>query len=222
MINTSVVDNINVVTGKQSAAEKSSQSNYEDFLKLLTTQLQNQDPSDPMDTNAMTQQIAALSQVEQQINTNKSLEKLITMYNSTQFNSLVSYIGKYIESPGDQGSLMGGKASFAYYLPKEADSVKVTVTDASGNVVVSKSGTKIAGRNLFEWDGKNTSGNMMPDGIYKIKVEAKDANQNAIESTTYTTGRVTSIDSANGSVYLSIGNLAVPFDKIVAIRDTNS
>lgn len=215
---TSVIDNINTVTGKNTNGKGNISSNYEDFLRLLTTQLQNQDPTSPTDTNQLTQQIATLSQVEQQLKTNDNLERLITMFGATQYNSVVSYIGKQIEAQGDVGALQNGKGLFAYYLERAAASIEVTIKDASGNVVYTGSGTTLAGRNQFTWDGKNNAGEQMPDGTYKIEVSAKDGNNNDILSKTYVTGVVTSIDSADGVVYLSFGDISVPIEKVISIR----
>ena len=215
MQTSSVTDNINTITGKSKSGVS---QNYEDFLKLLTVQLQNQDPTAPQDTNQLTQQIATLSQVEQQLNTNQNLEKLISLYNATQYNSVVSYIGKQIEAAGDVGALQNGKATFAYYLEREAETIDITIKDAAGNVVRTTTGTKLTGRNQFDWDGKNQQGESLPDGTYKIEVKAKDANNNEITSKTYTTGVVTSVDTANGQVYLSFGDISVPLESVISIR----
>ncbi len=215
----SATDNINTLTGRNASNGRAAVSqNYEDFLKLLTVQLQNQDPTAPQDTNQLTQQIATLSQVEQQINTNQNLEKLISLYNATQYNSVVSYIGKQIEAAGDVGALQNGEAMFAYYLEREANTVEVTIKDAAGNVVRTESGTLLAGRNQYVWDGKNQNGDLLADGTYKIEVKAKDANNNDITSRTYTTGVVTSVDTANGQVYLSFGDISVPLESVISIR----
>ncbi len=226
-----MIDSSNIVNGSTggSTAPQSTQarqqldSNYADFLKLLTTQLKNQDPTAPTDTNQLTQQIATLSQVEQQINTNKNLEKLITMINATQYNSVISYIGKQIEANGNQGALENGKAPFAYYLARDAANVDITISDASGRAVYTASGPATAGRKEFVWDGKNNAGQQMPDGIYTLKVEAKDASQNAITAQPYTTGIVTSIDSVDGTVYLSLGNiLSIPITQVVSVRQSGT
>lgn len=215
----STTDNINTITGQNANKSRAVLSkNYEDFLKMLTVQLQNQDPTDPMDPNQMTQQIATLSQVEQQVNTNQNLEKLISLYNATQYNSVVSYIGKQIEAAGDVGALQGGTAMFAYYLESEASKVEVTIKDAAGNVVRTTTGTTAIGRNQFLWDGKNQNGDQLADGTYKIEVKALDGNNNTITSKTYTTGVVTSVDTANGQVYLSFGDISVPLESVISIR----
>lgn len=214
----SVTDDINNITGNNSTkAKRDLSQNYQEFLLLLTTQLKNQDPTDPTDTNALTQQIATLSQVEQQISTNKNLETLISMFASTQYNSVVSYIGKKIDAAGDVGALQDGEGLFAYYLEREAGTVNITIKDEAGNVVYQGEGNKKAGRNEFVWDGKNNNGEDMPAGTYKFEISAKDASNNDITSKTYVTGVVTSVDSAGGVVYLTFGDISVPLTSVVSV-----
>jgi flagellar basal-body rod modification protein FlgD len=223
MIDVSTYDNINRVTGSQSQSETDAArsklgSNLDDFLKLLTTQLKNQDPTAPADTNQLTQQIASLSQVEQQINTNKNLERLISIYSATQYNSVVSYIGKQIEASGNVAELANGEATFVYYLNKEATTANVTITDSTGATVYTGPALKASGRNEFVWDGKGSNGEPMPAGTYSIKVLAKDGAQEDIAVANFISGVVTSVDSANGSVYLSIGDISIPIEKVASIR----
>lgn len=217
-INTTATDNINKNISTTNAADKKLQTNYQDFLKLLTVQLQNQDPSAPTDTNQLTQQIASLSQVEQQISTNKNLEKLINLFNVTSLNSVVSYIGKQVETAGDKGALQGGVATFVYNLAQEAETVEVTISDAAGKTVLQGPGTKLAGRNELIWPGKDTDGNQMKDGTYTIKVAAKDAGGTEIKATTYTVGTVSSVDSKDGTATLSLGDIQVSLDKVLSVR----
>lgn len=221
-INSSSVDNINNFINKNASetdkAAVKAQTNYQDFLKLLTTQLQNQDPTAPTDTNQLTQQIATLSQVEQQINTNTNLQKLIGLFNATTMNSVVGYIGKQVETDGDKGVLQNSKASFVYDLEKDAQSAEIQILDYSGKVVMSADGTKFAGRNEVLWGGVDSSGKQLPDGTYKIKVTAKDAAGNDIKVTTSTVGVVTSVDSKDGKVTLSLGDVSVDLDKVHSVR----
>ncbi len=212
------VDNINNVSTVGASAGRKIDRNYEDFLKLLTTQLQNQDPTEPTDTNQLTQQIATLSQVEQQMNTNNNLEKLITLFNSTQYNSVVGYIGKQVEAEGNAGALKDGQARFAYYLGGEADDVRITIKDKAGSVVYEGIGDKAAGRNEFLWDGKNKQGQAMPAGTYNIAVKALDSGGEEVKSKTYITGIVDSVDSLNGGVYLSFGDISVPLEQVISVR----
>lgn len=214
----SISDNINNITNKNNDAATKAQTNYQDFLKLLTTQLQNQDPTAPTDTNQLTQQIATLSQVEQQINTNTNLQKLISLFNTTTLNSVVGYIGKQVETAGDKAVLTNAKAAVVYSLEKEADSVEVKVSDASGKVVMQGAGTKLAGRNEIIWDGKDAEGNQLADGTYTVAVTAKDASGTAIKATTSTVGMVSSINSEGGTTTLSLGDVVVALDKVTSVR----
>lgn len=215
---TSVVDNINNFNGNKNSATVKAQTNYQDFLKLLTTQLQNQDPTAPADTTQLTQQIATLSQVEQQINTNSNLQKLIDIFSAGYINNMVSYIGKQVETDGDKGVLQNGKASFVYSLEKAATSVTVQIYDAAGKMVVSADGTKLAGRNEVLWNGKDSKGKQLADGTYTMKVIAKDASGDDMKVTTSTTGVVTSVDSNAGTTALSLGDVSVAIDKVKSVR----
>ncbi len=219
---TSKVDNINNATNKNASetdkAAAKAQTNYQDFLKLLTTQLQNQDPTAPTDTNQLTQQIATLSQVEQQINTNSNLQKLISLFNTSTLNSVVGYIGKQVEADGDKGVMQGGKASFVYDLEKEAQTVDLTILDPTGKEVMKANGTKVAGRNEVLWGGKDGDGKQLADGTYTIKVVAKDAAGNEVKAKTSTVGVVSSIDTKDGTTVLTLGDVVVALDKVKSVR----
>lgn len=213
----------NTNTNTQSSnALKTLSGDYENFLKLLTVQLQNQDPTNPTDTTQLTQQIAMLSQVEQQINTNKNLEKLLDLTNATQFNNVVGYIGKRIEAPGSAGYLQNGNAEFVYYLDGDPAQVAIKIKDDAGNVVYSGSGPTAYGRNEFSWNGVGSNGAPMPKGVYTIEIEAKDAGGNSLTAQSYTTGIVNAVDSAGGQVYLSIGELSIPIGSVTSIRQINN
>lgn len=193
---------------------------FQDFLKLLTTQLQNQDPTDPADVNQMTQEIATLSQVEQQINTNNSLQKLVAMFSATQMNDAVGYIGKQITASGNVGDLYNKKATFIYDLADKADKVKVTISDEKGNKVYEGNGTTFAGNNEVTWNGTNSfTGNTMPNGTYTIKVEAKDANGKDIAATTLMRGIVTSVETEDGQTKLALGDIKVPLTNVKSVRN---
>jgi flagellar basal-body rod modification protein FlgD len=219
-MSTSAVTNTSSTSGGTSAARQALGSDLQNFLKLLTTQLQNQDPTAPIDTNQMTQQIAMLSQVEQQINTNQNLEQLISMYTSAQVGTAVSYIGKQIDAEGNKSALQNGQANFVYDLESKATTVTVSVLDSTGSVIYSANSNQInQGRNEIGWDGRTTSGSDAPDGVYSFKVIAKDATGKEIKATTYTTGLVSSVDTQNGVTSLSLGQgLSVDLNKVKSIR----
>ncbi len=227
ILDASQTDNINNFTAAGKAAQKSEAeqagdklfSNYQDFVKLLTVQLQNQDPTKPLETDQITSQLAQLSTVEQQVNTNKNLEQLLNYFTQSQVTQNVSYIGKLVEAPGNLGSLLGGQGIFVYSLAGESATTDVTISDPDGNVVYNGSGTNLAGRNTFVWDGRNNEGTKAPDGTYVISVKAKDAGGNAIESVTSSSGKVTSVETIDGKTYIALGDILVPLDKVVSIRE---
>ncbi len=213
-------DNIANTTAK---SQKALSQNYNDFLTLLTTQLKNQDPLDPQDASQFTSQIAQLSSVQEQINTNSNLEKLIAVIGGGQLTSAANYIGRVIEAKGDKsmkisdGTREGAK--FIYVLPKEAATAKITVTDSAGRVVYNGNVPTTAGRNQVVWDGTNSlTGKKMPNGSYKFVISAQDSAGKAITPTTYTTGIVTSADLQDGQTILSLDDIQVPLSDITSIR----
>jgi flagellar basal-body rod modification protein FlgD len=201
-----------------SNAKNALNANYQDFLKLLTTQLQNQDPTAPADTNQITQEIAMLSQVEQQINSNKNLEKLISLMTTGQTNAAVGYIGMNIDATGNQTVLSNSQATLVYTLPSDAASSTVTISNAAGQTVFSGPGSKVAGRNQVVWDGTNNmAGGKAADGVYKFTITAKDSAGKDVKATTFTTGIVTAVDSQDGKTNLSLGGVSVPIEDVQTI-----
>lgn len=195
--------------------------NFDDFLLLLTTQLKNQDPTQPLDTNQFVMQLTALNQVEQQLATNKNLEQLVAASSQAKVDSGINLIGKAVEAKGNSGFLVGGNSAFVYNLPKEAANVNVTITDGTGQPVFSGAGSTYAGKNLVTWSGTNSfNGKTMPDGEYKILVKATDAEGKEIEATTYTTGRASSVEiAADGSANIVIGTSRIPYSDVVAVSE---
>jgi flagellar basal-body rod modification protein FlgD len=201
-----------------SQAQLASDINF--FLKLLTTQLKNQDPSSPLDTNQFTQQIAQYSSVQQQVNTNSNLEKLLAANKQSGVSTAVGYIGKEIESKGNSGTVVGGQGAFSYILPKIANSAEITITNAIGQVVFRGNGDTKSGRNIVVWDGKNsTNGNQEPDGTYKITVNALDPAGKPILAETRSVGIVSGVETdSSGNTLLTSGDSSVNFSDVLAVR----
>jgi flagellar basal-body rod modification protein FlgD len=201
-----------------SQAQLSSDINF--FLKLLTTQLKNQDPSAPLDTNQFTQQIAQYSSVQQQVNTNSNLEKLLAANKQSSAVTAVGYIGKEIESKGNTGVVTGGQGAFSYILPKAANSAEITITNSIGQVVFRGNGDTKSGRNIVVWDGKNsTTGKQEPDGTYKIAINALDPAGKAILAETRSVATVTGVETDSaGNTLLSAGNGTINFNDVLAVR----
>jgi flagellar basal-body rod modification protein FlgD len=194
-------------------------SNFDTFLKLLTAQLQNQDPLEPMDSAKFTEQLVQYSSVEQGIYTNKNLETLIALQQGGGLGSAVSYIGREVAAVNSNAALTGGEANWTYTLPREAASVSLTVTDANGKTVFSGTGPTAAGSNQVAWDGRTNAGAAAPDGIYTLSVKALDSAGATLTTPITLKGKVDSVSTLNGEVLLSVGGVAIKLNDVTAVRD---
>ena len=192
--------------------------NFQTFLQLLTTQLQHQNPLDPMDTSQFTQQLVEYSQVEQQIDSNTNLQTLISQGTSQSAAYATGYLGKNVTVTGGQGSLSGGQAQWTYNLGTEATSTTLKVTDANGNVVFTGPGQTSAGNNVFDWNGQDNAGNKMPDGTYTLSVAAQ-ASGTTVTSTVSSSGTVSEVNMSNGAPQLLIGAMEVPLTSISSVKN---
>jgi flagellar basal-body rod modification protein FlgD len=193
-------------------------SNFDTFLQLLTTQLQHQDPLDPMDTSQFTQQLVEYSQVEQQIDTNSNLQSLISQGTSQSAAYATSYLGKTVTVSGGEGSLTNGQAQWTYNLGTASTSTTLQVTDANGNVVYSGSGQTTAGNSNFNWNGVDNAGNQLPDGSYTLAVKASAGGQTVTTSVT-AVGTVSEVNMINGTPELLIGSMEVPLTSISSVQN---
>lgn len=226
MATTGIDPNLNLINGKNNAPTKATgdrqklADDFDDFLLLLTTQLKNQDPTQPLDTNQFTQQLVMFSEVEQSVATNENLENLLGVFNN--LDSGVNYLGQTVEAKGNAGFLVNKNASFVYSLPAGAADVSVVISDADGRAVFSGKGPTTAGKNIVSWDGVNSfNSKQEPDGDYYINIVAKDSKGETIDSddvTTYTNGVVTSAQMEDGQLMLTIGNLKVPLSDVMSVR----
>lgn len=194
---------------------------FDTFLLLLTTQLKNQDPTEPLDTNEFTNQIVAFTGVEQSIKTNDNLEELIGLQNSSTLSNAVNYVGQFVDATGNAGQLASGFANFAYELDVPANKVEVIVTDSAGRAVFQGAGPTGAGKQRVTWDGVNSfTGSQEPEGTYNIFVTATNGRGEEMEDLyrTFTTGAVTGAEVIDGNVILNVAGTNVPLSDVVSIR----
>jgi flagellar basal-body rod modification protein FlgD len=145
-----------------------------DFLTLFTTQLKNQDPLDPVKNEAFVAQLAQFSQLEATTNMSSTLTAFVDSMSGNQITAGASLIGKKISVPEGPAQLIGGQpVQGVVNLPTGAEGIKLEVFDAKGVLVrTSLSGSQTAGDLSFNWDGKDESGNTLPDGSYRYAVTA--------------------------------------------------
>jgi flagellar basal-body rod modification protein FlgD len=206
--------------GKAAAAGSGSTSEevQNRFLKLLTTQLKNQDPLNPMDNAAITSQISQISTVTGIERLNASLETLLGSYHDGQAMQAAGLIGKSVLAPGSSLALVNGAANGGVTLAGAADSVTLTILDAAGKVVQSQSlGAREAGNFGFAWDGQTDAGTLAPPGTYHFAVNALRGNEK-VAAETLQIGTVSALVRDKGSFQLELGGLGrVGFDKVQEI-----
>jgi flagellar basal-body rod modification protein FlgD len=220
----SAITSIDTTTaaGTSNAASSQLAGNFDTFLKLLTSQLQNQDPMNPMDSNQFTQQLVEYSQVEQQINTNDNLSSLIALGKNASAGSAVSYLGKAVTVSNGNAPLANGEADWNYVMSGTSASTQLSVTDSTGKVVYTGTGETDAGNHTFQWDGKDNNGNQLADGTYTLGVNATGADGSSIQTAIATAGYVSEVDMSGDEPVLMIGPMAVKLSDITSIADLGS
>lgn len=193
--------------------------NFNTFLTLLTTQLQNQDPLSPMDTDQFTNQLVEYSQVEQQINTNSNLQQLIALQGAGESISALPLVGQQIEYNSATASLAsGGQANFVYTLPSSTTSTNLQVTDPNGNVVYQTNGQTAAGTFVFNWNGQTNAGVQVPAGDYTLTIQAVGPNGTTVTPTIASVGTVGAVGVQNNTATFTVGDLAIPMSELVTVN----
>ncbi|MBC7578538.1 MAG: flagellar biosynthesis protein FlgD [Tardiphaga sp.] len=200
------------------AAAASASLSSGDFLNILVTEMQNQDPLDPTSTTDFTTQMTQYANFDQQSTLNTNLSALLTSFNSLLTLNSSNYIGQTVTAKADSATLTSGSIAFGYSLDSAAASTTLTVSDSSGNAVWTGSGTTTAGSNSFTWDGKTTVGTQLADGgTYSLTVSAADSSGTAISGYTTISGKVTGIDSSSGTAKLLIGTTSLDVSSVIGV-----
>lgn len=212
--------NTKTTTSTDKTSISSVTGDFNTFLKILTTQLQNQDPTSATDPNQFTQELVQFSAVEQQINTNSKLDTLIKSVNSNGITPLLGYVGQYVEAPANGNIVVqNGTSELAYDLTEKAQDVSISVLDSKGNTVTSLTGPTEKGLHRVIWDGKDSTGAQVADGSYTLKISAKTADGKALTiDDTRLVGKVTGVQTGtNGATTLSLGGLEISDTDISAV-----
>lgn len=216
-----MVSDITVTGAMQDAQKTANQSikladDFSQFLTLLTTQLQNQDPLAPMDSTEFTNQLVQFSQVEQSINTNQKLDDLLSLQLGSISSVALGYVGMDISYISAEMNYNGSKpVDINYSLSSNATMVKVNIYNEEGQVVRTIDAPKTVGAQKITWDGKDNNGNAAPEGTYSVKIDALDKDNAAMKVSSVVSGNVRGIESQNGVVYLLVGERAVSLGSVI-------
>jgi flagellar basal-body rod modification protein FlgD len=199
--------------------------NKDDFLKLLVTQLQYQDPMSPEDPKDFVAQLAQFSSLEQQINSNTNLENLSKVIQNLQQSQNmaqgVSLLGNTVKGAGNQLTVVGGKALEASYnLPQAAKQVVVGIFDATGRqVAILNLGAQPPGSRSLSWDGRDSQGKQVADGIYSYQVAAQDNSGKAMQVENYFTGTVEEVYQDSQGVWVKVNGRQILLGNITSVVD---
>lgn len=193
--------------------------NFQSFLQLLTTQLQNQNPLSPLDTNQFTQQLVEFAGVQQQINTNDSLATLVSLQQTAQSSQALQFVGKTAVVKGSTATLNNSQATWELDIPT-ASTVNISIANSSGQTVYSNNFVANAGKNqVFNWNGLGTDGTQFPAGNYTLTATAKDSAGNTVQVNTSVAGVVSSVDLTQSPPLLSIGGQTFTVNQVESIID---
>jgi flagellar basal-body rod modification protein FlgD len=205
-------------------AQGSDKLGKNEFLKILTVQLANQDPTKPMDSHAFVAQLAQFSALEQQQNTNDTLTQLLALQQSSTGTTAVAMVGKDALYDAHQMDLLqGGSINVNAGLASDATDVVMEVDDADGNVLRRQSfGARSAGSNTLTWDGRNDNGAVQPPGTYYVTVTAVDISGNPVDVSQQARGRITGVTFVGGNPQLLVGNTSIPLSDVQAIAESSN
>ena len=212
---------ISTTSGTEKAAKSTDTlaGDFETFLSLLTTQLQQQDPLSPMDAEKFTSQLVQFSSVEQAIETNRQLGDLIALMGSNMTNAAMSYLGREVEIDGGSFELgETGTASFAVDVPEGASAVSLNILDAGGEIVRKLSGPVEPGLQTVVFDGLSDRNQRLPAGAYTIEARAIDGDGDALDVSTRGSGIVDAIETIDGEPKLMVNGSAFAIDDVLAVR----
>jgi flagellar basal-body rod modification protein FlgD len=232
----SAVSGTTVVSGTTAASSSSSSSssssaanslasqqiagNFQSFLELLTTQLQNQNPLSPLDTNQFTQQLVEFAGVQEQLNTNDSLSTLVSLQQTAAATQALTFVGKTAIVSGNTAALTSSAAaSWGLNVPSNAN-VTINITNSSGQTVYTTTTAMTAGNNqTFSWNGQGSDGTTWPAGSYTLSATATDSSGNAVGITSEVAGTVSAVNLSQSPPLLTINGQSYTTTQIQSISD---
>jgi flagellar basal-body rod modification protein FlgD len=191
-------------------------SNFGNFLSMLMTQLKNQDPTSPMDTNQFTSELVQFSSVEQQINTNTSLTQLIQLTQAGEVLQASAMTGKQVTASSDHVPLQNGKGTIQFSTTA-AQPVDIAIFDANGAKLSDSMLMSSAGTNTWAWNGSDGSGRTVPDGSYKFAVVGANADGTTTALAASVIGKATGVQNQSNGIQLQLGALSIDFSKVQSV-----
>jgi len=216
----SIIDPVSSLETYQTAQSNPAGEIQDSFLLMLVTQLQYQDPLNPMENTEFTTQLAQINTVEQlqEVNQNLLYEQLyMASINNSQ---ALGFVGKEAVAVGSNIYWDGEQQSeLRYTLNGNASSVVVNVYDENRSLVTTiQCGEQDQGEHSVSWYGTNSAGDSMPEGSYTFEVMAVDVDGNTVPSTKMITGVVDGLLFEGGITYVTINGQKVPIGEIIEIK----
>lgn len=198
---------LTAMNGSRESSKSTASATQDRFMTLLVTQMKNQDPLNPLDNAQVTSQLAQLSTVTGIDQLNETLKALMGSFQSSQSLQAANMIGHGVLVPGSNLSLAAGQALFGVDLAEAADTVQVSIRDASGQLIRKlELGAQDAGMLPSAWDGIAENGAAAANGQYSFEVSAT-RNGQKIVADTLGFGEVASVSSGSEGVKLNVTGL---------------
>ena len=209
-------------TGNKTASDKTTgiADNFQTFLTLLTTQLQHQNPMDPLDTNQFTQQLVQFAGIEQQLKSNEQLKSLVEIEKGAQATQALVYVGNTVAIDGSKAQF--DKSATWNFNSEQDTTAKITITNSAGQTAYTGNFNLKKGGSSFVWDGKGNDGVQWPPGTYTLTATGKDSKGNNVAISTEVQGVVDSVDLTSSPPLLSIGGQSYTTDKIKRVMRSST
>ncbi|UCH62535.1 MAG: hypothetical protein JSU77_12160 [Fidelibacterota bacterium] len=196
---------------------------HDEFLTLLMTELENQDPLAPMQSQEMAAQLAQFASLERLYSIDEqlgeSLDVDLVMNQAINNTMAASLIGREVVAVGDSAVLKGGQANLHFTLEDPAAEVTITILDEAGQVVRTiRSNNLLGGEQVVAWDGTDNSGRSTSDGVYRFTITASDGDGNTVNAVTTASGIITGVNYETGIAILQVGDLEFPMGNVISIR----
>ena len=225
-VNNNTTNTTNTNSSSSNASSTSNASldqlagNFNSFLTLLTTQLQNQDPLSPLDTNQFTQQLVEFASVQQQVDMNTNMQTLISLQQSSEASSAMQLIGANVTLNGTSSPLTSTSPASWNLNSAGPATGNVTITNSSGTTVYTGTTSLNTGNNSYTWNGTGNTGQTWPAGQYTIAITATSATGQAVKVSSQVTGTVSGVDLTQNPPQLVVGGQDYAMSAVQSVNNS--